>query len=203
MPEKLPRCANGTRRNKISKKCEQTARSPHKRSRRCTNGTHRNKLTGECDAIIVSKDVGTRRRRRTRLRKAYRSRTPSPERAETPVYSSATLARANKKYAAHVRAVRDRVAITHNKLMSAYSEIKKTRKAITKYDTAVRNHPTMENRARLQASQHTLAALIASLPKLETDLNKADGEYMALPVMHTPAWSDEHRTAAKYVMHAL
>lgn len=41
---KMPRCPNGTRRNKDNKKCEEKSST----RKRCPNGTRKNKKTGEC-----------------------------------------------------------------------------------------------------------------------------------------------------------
>jgi hypothetical protein len=45
----MPRCPNGTRKNKVTGNCES------KISRRCPNGTRKNKVTGNCENKITSK----------------------------------------------------------------------------------------------------------------------------------------------------
>jgi hypothetical protein len=217
---KLPRCANGTRRNKVTRECEPV---PHTQTRgkdtrgkdtrgkdtrgkvkaRCARGTRRNKVTGACMKIKTVKGQREQerspRRKRMTLRKAYRSPSKSSNSSTflTPAYSSSTRRRANKKYTTHVRAIRDRATTARNKLMKAYSDIKKARKAV---EAAAKQNSTLKNNANLITHQRELSTLIASIPKLEMEMNRAYDEYMALPVMHTPAWSDEHRAAAKYIL---
>jgi hypothetical protein len=71
----MPRCPNGSRRNKKTGECVSTAKksspvkspSPVTKKRRCPNGTRRNKSTGEC----VGKNGKTSRLEHTLISKHY------------------------------------------------------------------------------------------------------------------------------------
>ena len=49
----MPRCANGTRRNKKTGNCEPN----RKKSKRCAKGTRKNKKTGNCEPVKKSTPV--------------------------------------------------------------------------------------------------------------------------------------------------
>lgn len=51
----MPRCPNGTRRNKKTGNCEPTA----KKSKRCAKGTRKNKKTGKCDPVKKSPSLSS------------------------------------------------------------------------------------------------------------------------------------------------
>jgi hypothetical protein len=50
----MPRCPNGSRKNKNTGKCEAVPSSTKKISKRCSKGTRRNKKTGNCESAKKS-----------------------------------------------------------------------------------------------------------------------------------------------------
>jgi hypothetical protein len=50
----MPRCPNGSRRNKKTGNCESVSNSTKKTTKRCSKGTRRNKKTGNCESTKKS-----------------------------------------------------------------------------------------------------------------------------------------------------
>ena len=63
---KKKRCPNGSRRNKITGKCDKNTKPTTEKLKRCPNGTRRNKITGNCDGNTLKRcPNGTRRNQKT------------------------------------------------------------------------------------------------------------------------------------------